>query len=969
MRFAVNNVPQPIKPLLPAMDEKGGLPPYSAAPAPACHNHRPRPRMRRTRVVRYAAVACLVFIVWAQWTYLWRTTTKLPRLSIDKLNADLDTCKKLRTKPKDPIGLGRDKNARYIDGAKPTLIKNATIWVGEPSEGTNVEDARAGVGWDWIEGDVFLEHGLIKKVESKISERDLPKDTIIYDVKSRPLTAGIIDMHSHAGVYSLPELKGNADGNEYSDNITPWARSIDGLMPLDPQIQVIKSGGVTTSLVLPGSANNIGGEAFVVKHAVGEPDGRTEISAADMLADPDRNWRYMKMACGENPKNVHGSRTTRPSSRMGESFEFRHAFEQTRALIQKQDDWCAKAESVGIESMDEYLPQELEWEALVAALRGQVHINTHCYTIPDLEAMVDHTNEFEFPVRAFHHAHQTFLVPEILKRTWGGRPPSSAIFADNMYYKVEAYIGSEFAGKYLYEEGLTPIYVSDNPVLSAQHVLFEAAKGYHYGLPYHAALASVTTAPADDLGLGQRLGKIKPGFDADVVVWDSDPLSIGAAPAQVWIDGTAQYDDPFVLDKPYTGPVVPNKALGNVVEKPIELTNVTFTGITNDLLGRGEDGDLAATGEPFNVVVWDGKVCCVGSCDVLVKKHAESGHPTIHLENGHLYNPFVGVGGTLGLNEIDSESLTDNGANPGAFSRAVDGLMLDSKKLRAAFNAGVTRVISAPKFSGGDTHHGTSVGFVTKALTSVEDGAIFADDIAVHYTYTHDVKMVMGSMSAAFGVLRSKLMSLKDINPDGFLLYSEDLFLMQVLKGTRTLALTINSADGIAAALRVKKDVEKFYGGQGLKVAIIGGAEAHLVADKLAEAKVGVILSPLLNEGDSWDARRSLTGAPLTNGTNIDKLLDAGVKVGIGLHEDWEVRDLSFSAGIAYRNSEGRLSMKQAVDLVSNNIYEILGVEVPSSVASGHWVVSEGSPLEIGSRIKGIGFGNGKMALFHEDQI
>ena len=93
-----------------------------------------------------------------------------------------------------------------------------------------------------------------------------------------------------------------------------------------------------------------------------------------------------------------------------------------------------------------------------------------------------------------------------------------------MYYKAEAYIGSEYAGKFLYEEGLTPVYVSDNPVLSAQHVIFEAAKGYKFGLPYHAALASVTSEPADLLGLGQRLGKIKPGYDADIVVWDSDPL-------------------------------------------------------------------------------------------------------------------------------------------------------------------------------------------------------------------------------------------------------------------------------------------------------------------------------------------------------------------------------------------------------------------------------------------------------------
>ena len=147
-------------------------------------------------------------------------------------------------------------------------------------------------------------------------------------------------------------------------------------------------------------------------------------------------------------------------------------------------------------------------------------------------------------------------------------------------------------------------------------------------------------------------------------------------------------------------------------------------------------------------------------------------------------------------------------------------------------------------------------------------------------------------------------------------------------------------------------------------MAIIGGAEAHMLANELAYAKVGVILSPLQAEGEYWDSRRALSGAPLTNGTNIDKLLDAGVKVGIGLSEDWLVRDLAFMAGTAYRNGEGRLSEKAAIDLVSTNIYEILGIKAAEVKESGHFVVSEGSPLEIGSRIKAVGSGRGKVALY-----
>ena len=125
-----------------------------------------------------------------------------------------------------------------------------------------------------------------------------------------------------------------------------------------------------------------------------------------------------------------------PFSRLGESWYFRHAFEEATKLKNAQDDWCDAADRLGARNMQTYLPEELKWESLIAVLRGQVLVNTHCYTIPDLEAYVRHTNEFKFSVRAFHHAHSTFLVPEVLKRAYGDRPPAAALFADNMNYKV-----------------------------------------------------------------------------------------------------------------------------------------------------------------------------------------------------------------------------------------------------------------------------------------------------------------------------------------------------------------------------------------------------------------------------------------------------------------------------------------------------------------------------------------------------
>ena len=341
--------------------------------------------------------------------------TTVHGLSINRLEEDLATCNRLRAKPVAPIELQRENNARFINGHKPTLIINASVWSGEPAMG---KDSRLESSYTWVTTDVFLERGLIRRVQKDLRlKNDLPADIIIYNALGRPLTSGIIDMHSHAGVHSLPTLHGSEDVSELSTNISPYVRSIDGIQPTDKQIQVIKSGGVTTSLILPGSSNNIGGEAFVIKHAVGPADGRNVTSAVDMLADTDRTWRYMKMACGENAKHVHGRAGERgPTSRLGESWELRHAFEQASRLLRDQDNWCNLAEK-GLDHVKTYIPFDFEWDALVAVLRGQVQVHVHCYTIPDLEAFVSHSNEFQFPVRAFHHAHQAYLVPEVSSPT------------------------------------------------------------------------------------------------------------------------------------------------------------------------------------------------------------------------------------------------------------------------------------------------------------------------------------------------------------------------------------------------------------------------------------------------------------------------------------------------------------------------------------------------------------------------
>ena len=941
--------------------EKDGLPRYSPI-----DEHRPRNRHRRRRgppkIVKLAILACLGYIVYTHWnqqTSNVRLTSPHGILSVDKLREDHAICSKLRSVPQDPSG-HRERNARYVDGHKPVLIRNATVWTGDPAAGTTREEAHAGKGYQWICADVFMEYGLIKRVESGIRNADLPDDCIVYDARGRQLTSGIVDMHSHSTVDPLPSLRGNEDDNELSNDITPYVRSLDGINPLDHQLQVIKSGGVTTSLILPGSGNNMGGEAYVIKHAVGKADGRPEISAEDMLADPGKSWRYMKMACGENAKNVYGrvGRDFGPFSRLGESWYFRHAFEQASELVRQQDDWCHAADNLGAENMATYLPQDLQWESLGALLRGQVLLNTHCYTIPDLEAFIRHTNEFKFRIRAFHHAHQTYLVPEILKRAWGGRPPAAALFADNMYYKAEAYVASEQAGKILYDNGITPVYVSDNPVLNAQHVVFEAAKAYRNGLDYHVALAGVTSASAELLGLGERIGKVVPGFDADVVVWDSDPLSVGAAPVQVWIDGTPQFEDPVELEKPSGKPLGPDIRLEPVERNEVEIKNVVFEGVDKVMLPGHEQSLSPNTGSA--VVVRDGSIICIGRCEDEILIAQNEGSKIVTLAHGHLAPTLTAFASSLGLVEIGAESSTQDGDNNGqTFSRAVDGLALDTKNLHEAYIKGVTKAISPPTFYYGG-HKGISVGFKTGALHAKQQDAVWQDEVALHYALTKTEKLP--SLSAAVGQLKAKL--LKAVSANKTEDVGEATYLKKVVNGTMPLIIEVHSADLIASLLRLKTEVEDAIDATDMRLVIVGGAESYMLAEELATANVGVALAPLLPYSETWDQRRSLTGAPMTNGTAIDVLHAAGVKVAIGTKEDWETRDLYLSAGIAYTNGGGKISEKDALAFVSSNIYEMLGLKHKKEHARNEFVVFDGSPWEINSRIRAVADGRGKVSVW-----
>lgn len=271
-------------------------------------------------------------------------------------------------------------------------------------------------------------------------------------------------MRSHLGVYSWPEFEVTSDGNEITSPLVPQMRAIDGFNTHDPAINWVRSGGVTSSLVIPGSGELMGGEGYVFK--LRKPRNNT---AAEMLINygvkPTEAWRWMKMACGENPKNVFGSQGKAPFSRMGSAFLFRQRFAQAQNLLRRQDSWCESAQRINDKTfrITEAFPEAVEDESLVALLRGQVKLNIHCYETYDLEMLLRTSKEYGFNISTFHHALDAYRIPELIKESG----VTIATFSDTWGYKKEAYQASVKSPAILAKHGIPVALKSDHPILNA----------------------------------------------------------------------------------------------------------------------------------------------------------------------------------------------------------------------------------------------------------------------------------------------------------------------------------------------------------------------------------------------------------------------------------------------------------------------------------------------------------------------
>ncbi|PBK90230.1 carbohydrate esterase family 9 protein [Armillaria gallica] len=833
----------------------------------------------------------------------------------------------------------RTESDRHVQSTRPTLLKNATIWTGRVS------------GFEVVRGDLLMDKGIVKKVGAIDVEvlDGFCAELVVHDVGGAWVSPGIVDLHSHLGICYSPDFDECADGNSLHGITQPWLRSLDALNTHDDAYRLSIAGGITTALVLPGSANAIGGQAFAIKLRPTE-----EKTPSSMLLEPPFSlngsyidsslpprWRQMKQACGENPSGAY------EGSRMDTIWAFREAYHTARSIRNKQDEYCTKALAGQWSGLGDF-PESLQWEALVDVLRGRVKIHNHCYEAVDLDGIVRLSQEFKFPIAAFHHAHETYLVPDLLKRAYG-HPPASAIFATFAHYKREGYRGSEFAARILSEHGLDVVMKSDHPATNSRYLLHEAQLAHYYGLPENIALASVMSTPAKVMGQDHRIGYIKTGYDADVVIWDSHPLALGATPKQVYIDGIAQ------LDKSYSRPKSPShqhapktpsfdqEAIDAVrydglppLQAKISTPDVViFTNVTSVFVKsrwRIEQVFSAASDSPGIVVVKDGKVVCRGA-EPCPEVHSDSSVRRVNLMGGSIAPGLTSVGSPLGLADIDFEDSTKDGVvidpflsdipslvgGGEAIIRAVDGLQFASPDMLLAYRGGVTTAVTAPESSG--FLSGLSAAFTTGAAHKLEKGAVIQDVVALHVMVSMSSPI---SISTQLGALR-RLLSGEAHGELG-------VQFRKVVEGEIPLVVTVYSADVMASLIQLKQETERIFGKR-IRMTFLGAPEAHLLATEIGNAGVGVILGRVRPFPNDWQSRRILPGPPLSEDSALDVLLSHNVIVGIGLDvlglgpQKSSARNTRFDAAWAALEARTEISQSDALALASVNLEVLLGVD------------------------------------------
>ncbi|MXP26383.1 amidohydrolase family protein [Altererythrobacter indicus] len=405
-----------------------------------------------------------------------------------------------------------------------TALVGATVFDGEGREIDN--------------GTVLFADGKLVAIGGP--ELAIPAGYTRIDGTGKFVTPGVIDIHSHLGDYASPAVAANSDGNEATSPTTPEVWAEHSVWPQDPGFsRALVNGGVTSLQILPGSANLMGGRSVTLKNVPSRTVQGMKFPGAPY---------GLKMACGENPKRVYGSRNQMPSTRMGN-------------FAVDRENWLKAQEY----AKGDHSTRDLGLETLEGVLEGKILVHNHCYRADEMALVLDMAKEFGYKVTAFHHAVESYKIADLLREN----DVCSAVWADWYGFKMESYDAIPENAALIANAGACVIIHSDdeNGIQRLNQASAKAqAAGARMGIniPDAQVISWFTYNPAKAMGIADQTGSLKQGKMADIVLWNGDPLSVYSRPEKVWIDGALMYDamDPkrrpvsdFELGQPGEGDV------------------------------------------------------------------------------------------------------------------------------------------------------------------------------------------------------------------------------------------------------------------------------------------------------------------------------------------------------------------------------------------------------------------------------
>ncbi len=388
------------------------------------------------------------------------------------------------------------------------LIRNATVLTATGQEIANAS--------------ILFREGRIVALGTGVQA---PPDAVIVDGTGKFVTPGIIDTHSHLGVYAAPGTQAESDGNEGTNPVTAEVWAEHSVWPQDPQIPLAIAGGVTVMQVLPGSANLIGGRSATMRLV----PART----AQEMKFPGAPYG-VKMACGENPKRVYQNRG--PSTRMGNMAGYRSAFIAAEQYRQRWDKWLKDRKG-------DAPSRDLRNETLAEVLRGNISVQNHCYRGDEMAQMLDLAREFGFRIRSFHHGVEAYKVADLLAASG----TAASVWSDWGGFKMEAFDEILENAALVANAGARAVIHTDSPD-GIQRMNQDMAKAYFAGrragitLTRDQAMRWITANPAWVLGIDQWTGTLESGKMADVVLWSGDPFSVYSKAEKVWNEGWLVFD-------------------------------------------------------------------------------------------------------------------------------------------------------------------------------------------------------------------------------------------------------------------------------------------------------------------------------------------------------------------------------------------------------------------------------------------